>query len=415
MSALPPGLSLYRLATGALEVIAPALLRARARRGKEDLARLGERLGRASLPRPPGPLAWLHGASVGESLSLVPLVDGLRARRPALNVLVTSGTVTSAELLAKRLPGGVLHQYAPVDAPGVAARFLDHWRPDLAVFVESELWPNLLVAARERGARTALISARLSEASFRGWRRVPGSARALLGGFDLVMAQDVEAGAAFSALGARDDGCLNLKLVGGTLPVDAARLAELRAGAPVLLAASSHSGEDARLLQAFAPLRLRARLVVVPRHPVRGASVAALARAEGLSVGLQSAGGPFGAAEVHVADALGELGTWFALAEACFMGGSWARGVGGHNPLEPVRLGCPLASGPDVENWRGVYAGLQAAEAVRFVADPAALTAFWAEALDGALAGQAARARVFAAREEGAMDAALDRLGAMLP
>ncbi len=412
----PLGLTAYRLATAALAPFAPAVLSVRARRGKEDPARLGERLGRASLPRPPGPLAWLHGASVGESLSLLPLVQGLRTRRPDLTMLVTSGTVTAAELLARRLPPGVLHQYAPVDAPAAAARFAEHWRPELAVFVESELWPNLLAAVRRRGARTALVSARLSEASLRGWGRVPASARAVLGGFDLVLAQDEPAGGSLARLGARDDGRLNLKLAGAPLPIDAARVQALRAaaGGPVLLAASTHPGEDARVLAAFAPLQLRARLVIAPRHPVRGPSIAALARADGLTASLQSAGEPFGAAEVHVADALGELGTWFTLAEACFVAGSWARGVGGHNPLEPARLGCPLASGPQVENWRGVYATLQAADAVRTVAEPVALTAFWAEALDGALQGQADRARAAAAAEDGTLAAALDRLEAFL-
>ena len=149
----PLPLALYGAATRLLEPLAPQVLQARARRGKEDPARLAERLGRAATPRPPGPLVWLHGVSVGESASLLPLVAALRRRRPDLTVLVTSGTVTSAQVLARRLPPGVIHQFAPVDAPGAVARFLDHWRPGLAVLVESELWPNLILAAKERGVR----------------------------------------------------------------------------------------------------------------------------------------------------------------------------------------------------------------------------------------------------------------------
>jgi 3-deoxy-D-manno-octulosonic-acid transferase len=171
-------LAAYRGATTALHPLAPLLLRRRARAGKEDPARLGERLGRASAPRPPGPLVWLHGASVGESLSLLPLARRLSEARPDLQLLVTSGTSTSAELLARRLPPGAVHQFTPLDTPETARRFLDHWRPNLAVFAESELWPNLIGGARARGARLALVSARLSEGSARGWR--PG--RATTGG-----------------------------------------------------------------------------------------------------------------------------------------------------------------------------------------------------------------------------------------
>jgi len=181
--------------------LAPGLLRRRAARGKEDPSRLNERLGRPALPRPEGPLVWLHGVSVGESLSLLPLIAALRTRRPDLNILVTSGTVTSAEVLAGRLPAGVIHQFAPVDAPCAAARFLDHWRPVAALFVESELWPNLIVAAQKRGVRLALLSARITDASAEGWGRAPATARALLGAFDLVLPQDTATEMRLSAWG----------------------------------------------------------------------------------------------------------------------------------------------------------------------------------------------------------------------
>ena len=147
----------YRAATGLIEPIAPMLLRRRARRGKEDTRRLGERLGRTSTPRPDGTLVWLHGVSVGESLSLLPLVETLRREHPDIGLLVTSGTQTSAALMAQRLPEKVIHQYAPIDGPAAVRRFLDHWRPDLAVFVESELWPNLILGARRRGDRKSVV------------------------------------------------------------------------------------------------------------------------------------------------------------------------------------------------------------------------------------------------------------------
>jgi 3-deoxy-D-manno-octulosonic-acid transferase len=183
-------LKAYSVVTGWLEPLAPRLLGARARRGKEDAARLNERLGRPSIPRPSGPLVWLHGVSVGESLSLLPVIARLRAERPETAILVTSGTVTSARILAERLPPDVIHQYAPVDGPLATARFLNHWRPSLGVLVESELWPNLIGAARARGVKLALISARITDKTAQGWGRMPGAAGALLSAFDLILPQD---------------------------------------------------------------------------------------------------------------------------------------------------------------------------------------------------------------------------------
>jgi 3-deoxy-D-manno-octulosonic-acid transferase len=419
---MTPSLLAYRAAMGALHPFAPALLRRRARAGKEDRDRLPERLGHASLPRPDGALAWLHAASVGESLSLLPLIARLSAARPDLALLVTSGTTTSAELLAKRLPAGVIHQYAPLDVPRSAHRFLDHWRPTLAVFVESDLWPNLLLGARARGARLALLSARLSPGSLRNWGRTPGFAQRVFSAFDLVMAQDPCTGAALARLGAPNDGLLNLKLAGEPLPVDAAlqqQATQAAAGRPVLLAASTHPGEERLALEAYAPLGAEgdSLLVIVPRHPSRGAEAAELARAQGWSTGLRSQGALFGADRVHVADTLGELGLWFRVADGAWIGGGSTPGVGGHNPLEPARLDCPLASGVGVENWRGVYDGLAAAQALVWTPDAAALTAFWRRAADREpdLRARAARARAYAESGSGQLEAATARLLALLP
>ena len=416
-------LSAYRTVTTVLEPLAPYLLRARMRRGKEDSERLPERLGVSEAVRPPGRLAWLHGASVGEGLSLLPLVQALSAADPKLNLLVTSGTRTSAELLGRRLPPGARHQFVPVDGPRASARFLQHWRPDLAVFAESELWPNLIQGARQQGARTALVSARLSQASLRTWAMAPGAARTLIGGFDLVLAQDADAVAGLSRLGARDDGRLNLKLAGEPLPADPAVLADLLArlhDRPLLLAASTHPGEEAMVLEVFGFLKDRPErplLVLVPRHPERGEQVEVLARSKGLAVARRAADQPLTeATEVYVADTLGELGLWFRLAGAALVGGSLVERVGGHNPLEPARLGCPVIGGPHVDNWRGVYAELAAARAVRTVAGVGGLAGAFAEAVVGPaeLQAEAARAHAFAAAQGGVVEAAAARLLALL-
>ena len=416
-------LAAYRAATTALEPLAPPLLRARMRRGKEDPARLPERLGITGALRPSGPLVWLHGASVGEGLSLLPLVQALSAAEPALNLLVTSGTRTSAELLGRRLPPGARHQFAPVDGPRASARFLQHWRPDLAVFAESELWPNLILGARRRGARMALVSARLSSSSLRTWSLAPGAARELIGGFDLVLAQDGEAAAGLRRLGGRYDGRLNLKLAGDALPADPAALGELRdrlKGRPLLLAASTHPGEEALALEVFGFLKDRPErplLVLVPRHPERGEQVEALARAQGLAAARRAADQPLTeATEVYVADTLGELGLWFRVARVAFVGGSLVERIGGHNPLEPARLGCPVISGPYVDNWRGVYAELVGERAVRRVEGVGGLAGGFAEALadPAELRAEAARARAFAAAQGGVVEAAAVRLLALL-
>jgi 3-deoxy-D-manno-octulosonic-acid transferase len=419
MNSLPASLSAYRLATGLAEPFAPSLLRARVRRGKEDPARLGERLGRPSLPRPAGPLAWLHGASVGEALSLLPLAHDLAEARPDLTVLITSGTRTAAELLAQRLPAHVLHQYAPVDGPAAARRFLGHWRPDLAVFVESELWPNLLIEARRRRIPMALLSAKLSDTSLRNWGRLANAARTLFSAFALVLAQDERSAARLGGLGIAVAGLADLKFGAGPLPADAAALGALRAeldARPVLLAASTHPGEDELVLDRFAALPAGPLLVIVPRHPERGPAIAALAAARGLAVSRQGAGEPIGAAQVRVADALGELGLWYRLAGLAVVAGSLVEGVGGHNPLEPARLGCPFVSGPHVANWRGAYAGLLECDATALV--PASELGDWLAAGAGGaprLRAMAERAQVQVAARDGQARAIAARLLALIP
>jgi 3-deoxy-D-manno-octulosonic-acid transferase len=394
---LPLSLSLYRLATGALQPFAPLLLKRRAARGKEDAARLDERLARPSTPRPDGKLVWLHGASVGESLSILPLVERLRAERPDAAILVTSGTVTSAELLARRLPAGVIHQFVPIDTPGGARRFIAHWRPDLAVFVESELWPNLLLAAKAAGTRLALVSAKLSDRSYDGWRTRPFAAALLFSGFDLILAQDGRAAERFASLGGAVAGEADLKFGSAALPVDAAELARLKpafAGRPVLLAASTHEGEDALVLDAYAALPVRPRLIIAPRHVERGPAIAEAARTRGFSANLRSLD-PTAVSEVTVADTLGELGLWFRLADLALVAGSLVPGVGGHNPLEPARLSCPIVSGPHVENWLTAYADLAAVEGVT-LADAGVLSQRLADALADPAGGKAKAARALA-------------------
>ncbi len=392
----------------AATVAAPALrlmLRRRLRRGKEIAGRLAERRGIDPTPRPAGRLLWLHAASVGETVSILPVLPALNARAPDLTVLLTTGTATSATLLARRLEAGlqaqVLHRFVPLDVPAWAARFLDHWRPDAAGFVESELWPNLLLASRRRGIPLMLINARMSARSLAGWRRAPGLARLVLGCFAQVQARSPADAARLQALGAASVSAPgDLKFAAPELPADPAELARLRAalaGRPVWLAASTHPGEEAlifaahRALEAAYPGLLT---IVVPRHPERGAEIAAAAG--DLVVRRRALGAAPPDQGVWLADTLGELGLWYRLAGIVLVGRSLLAPGGGQNPLEPARLGCVVAVGPHIANFLDAAQVLEAAGGLTRIADAPALAAWIAAMLADparrAAAGAAGRA-----------------------
>ena len=415
----PLSLALYAAATGLAEPLAPALLARRANRGKEDPARVRERLGHASVARPPGPLVWLHGVSVGESLSLLPLAQALNT--PGRTLLVTSGTRTSAELLATRLPAGVIHQYAPVDGPTAVRRFLEHWRPDAGVLVESELWPNLILGAKAMGVKLALVSARMTQASADGWARAPGAARALLTAFDLILPQEAQTRARLENLGARTGPTLNLKMVGDPLPYDPAELTRLKAAIgerKVVLAASTHPGEEEIIASAFQATGLDALLIVAPRHPERGAPVAALLTAQGFKTARRGAGEPLDAkTQAYVADTLGEMGLLFRAADVAVMGGSFVPDIGGHNPLEPARLGVPIVTGPHIFNAAAIYAQMFIEVAAIETPDAAILTrdlrGLLTQPLIARRIGEAAL--TYAERQGAALDEALALLKPLLP
>lgn len=372
----------------------PFYLRRRLARGKEQAGRLAERRG-GGIARPAGRLLWLHAASVGETLSILPVLEELATRAPEATVLLTTGTVTALEVLDKRLPparrGRLVHRFVPLDVPCWAARFLDGWRPDAAAFVDSELWPNLILAARRRGIPLALVNGRLSAKSARRWRWAAGLGRELMQSFDLVLAQSAGDAARFTALGAPrvlERG--NLKEAAEPLPAEPAALAALRAAIgdrPVLLAASTHPGEEAIVLAAHRLLASevpRLLTLLVPRHPERGREVTALAQAgaERLAVAQRSTGALPGAeTEVYVMDTLGELGLAYRLGSVGLVGGSLVP-HGGQNPLEPAKLGCPILLGPWTGNFTEVVARLlEAGGAVQLEAAEAGALAAAARAV----------------------------------
>lgn len=398
--------ALYRLATAAAGPWLEAHLRHRAAAGREDPARLSERKGIAGRPRPAGPLLWLHGASVGETLALLPLIEPIARTRPRLHLLVTSGTRTAATLLAQRLPATAIHQYLPLDRAAWVARFLDHWRPDAGIFADSELWPNLLAATKARAIPLALVNARLSARSFRRWRLAGSFARGLLGAFDIVLALDAEQARRFQTLGARTvEAVGNLKAAAAPPSCDETELARFEtacAGRPVLLLASTHDGEEATLLAAAAGLRARhpqALLLIAPRHPERGAMIAQELVERGLApspLPCRSAGEfPPPAAPLYLADSLGEMGLWYRLAELVVMGGSLVP-KGGHNPIEPAKLGLPILTGPQIQNFAELYRRLAAAGGCRVEPDAASIM----RAAEALLRDPATRARMGGAARE---------------
>jgi 3-deoxy-D-manno-octulosonic-acid transferase len=351
-------LAIYKTAMRVSAPLLDAVLKRRAARGKEDVARAGERRGRPGLARPAGALIWLHAASVGESMSLLALIAALRRDYPAAAVLVTTGTVTSARVMAERLPPGAFHQYMPVDHPAWVAQFLDHWRPDFVLWSESELWPNMLLALRERRIPAVLLNARMSERSFGRWRWAKGSARDILSAFSLCLAQNDAEAARLRELGAPEVRVFaNLKYGAPPLPFDPGKLEELRrltAKRRLLLFASTHPGEED--LAAETHLALRREFptlltIVVPRHPPRGPEAVAPAAKRGLRAVQRSAGAlPGGTEDIYVADTLGELGLFYRLCPVVVVGGSFS-GTGGHNPIEPGQLDCRIFFGPTMHNF----------------------------------------------------------------
>ena len=383
---LTMALHTYRMLARLATPLAPVLLSRRLKRGKEIGERLGERYGKSTIERPPGSLVWLHGASVGELISALPLIERIAAQN--VNVLVTSGTVTSAEMAAHRLPPGVIHQFVPLDAPLYLSRFLDRWRPDLALLVESDLWPNMVIETSQRGVPMILINGRMSEVSFQRWQRLPGTIFNLLRRFDLCLAGTPADALRLTELGApRVVTTGNLKLDVPPPPADAAKLLAFENAIghrPMIAAASTHPGEDAPIIEAHARLRRHfpgLLTVIVPRHPERGFEVLELAHNAGLSAALRSRGEPLKAdTQIYVADTMGELGLIYRLAIAVFVGGSLVE-HGGQNPIEPAKLGAAILHGPHVWNFADIYEALDSARGAEPVGDADRLTAAFAAML----------------------------------
>lgn len=367
----PPGFGalLYRTASRALEPVGKTILSRRARRGKEDKARQNERLGHPTHPRPDGRLAWFHAASVGELNAIRQLLTTINQQHPALQILVTTGTVTSAQIAEEQLADIALHQYVPLDGPNMVRRFLDHWRPDAVFLVESEIWPNLIYQTSERKIPLVLLNATLSDKSAKAWRALSRkrTAASLFTRFDRVLAQTPTALLRFTRLGVSNvEHVGNLKLDSEPPRVDDNALANLRreiGPRPILLAASTHPGEDEQVMNAHRQIAVSypdLLTIIAPRHPERGPEIAALAIREDLQASRRSAENESiqPATEIYVADTIGELGLFYSLTNVTFVGGSLVK-HGGQNPIEAIRLGSPVILGPHTKNFADINATLE--------------------------------------------------------
>jgi 3-deoxy-D-manno-octulosonic-acid transferase len=416
-------MGIYRVAASAAAPALRVLLNARLRAGKEDPARLQERFGIAGLPRPSGPLLWIHAASNGEARSALGLVKRLLDANAGLHILFTTFTLTAARMLDEALPPRALHQFVPLDVPAWIDRFLDHWRPDAALWVEGELWPNLIARTAARGIRMALVNARISARSFARWKNAAGWLRPPLDEFAVCLAQSPADAERLAVLGARAPQFLgHLKFDGAVLDVDAQVLRQLRdaVGArPLWLAASTHAGEEEAVIDTHKRLAGAypdVLTILVPRHARRGDEVAALLENAGLRFARRARGEmPTPATAIYLADTMGELGLFYRLAPIAFVGASLVP-KGGQNPLEAAQLGCALAFGPHMSNCRDIADALiEAGAAVEIgAADTLAARVLAMLRDDDARAAASNAAQAVAAQGRGATERVLAALQPVL-
>lgn len=382
----PTGLALriWLAASRAIPLLSGPILRRRLARGKEDHQRWREKLGEPSAPRPEGRLVWLHAVGLGEVLALRGLIAEMARLAPDVSFLVTSTARSSAQVIGANLPPRTVHQFLPLDAPVYLRRFLDHWRPDLSVWAEQELWPGAIVATHARSIPLAFVNARITAESFERRRRARALFADLLARFSLIVAQDAATAERLGRLGAGDvttGG--SLKLASPPLVADERELERLRAalgGRRVWVAASTHAGDEAEAMAAAKALHDRL-LILVPRDIRRADAIAEALSGLGLSHCRRSKGElPSAETRVYLADSYGELGLWYRLADAALIGGGFDR-IGGHNPWEAVALGVAVLHGPDTRNFAADYARLDGAGGARAVARGGLIDALRAPAL----------------------------------
>lgn len=362
-------LKIYQILTSVAGPLIDLYMLKRKKDGKEDPARFGERMGYSSIPRPKGSVVWIHAASVGEALSILPLIKKLSSSYIDVSYLLTTGTTSSAKLVESRLPDNVFHQYVPIDKISVVHRFLRQWRPNLALWVESELWPNLLVQT-SKICPILLLNGRMSDVSYGKWSKYKSIISELLGCFSLCLAQSQEDAKRFENLGAHKVKYVgNIKFDAPPLPSDSQKMGELVnmiGERPVWLATSTHAGEEVAVAEIHKNLKEEKPellTIIAPRHPARAAEIIKQIKGLGLNVAQRSKDElVVEDTDIYLADTLGELGVLYRLSPLVFIGGSLVE-RGGQNPLEAARLGCVIIYGPHMYNFVEITGEIAAKQA----------------------------------------------------
>ncbi len=374
-------IKIYRLITIIFAPLVRIYLFWRKKNDREDNIRFKERFGRPSMERPAGKLIWIHGASVGESLSIFPLIAILADKYPDVNFLITTGTVTSAKLIASRLPPKTIHQYVPVDILPYVTHFIKHWHPDLALWVESELWPNLITGI-SKNCPLIMINGRISPKSYASWQKYGSFIKEILKCFSLCLAQSQHDAQRLKDLGANNvkySG--NIKYDAPALPFDTEKLAQLTkllSNRPCFIAASTHKNEEKIIAAVHAQLKAKypaLLTIIIPRHPTRCNEILEDISTYNLDVSVRSKGQLFNdKTDIYLADTMGELGIFYRLANIVFIGGSLVQ-HGGQNPLEAARLGCAIITGPYTFNFVEIKREFDEKNAIITVNDAQSLAA----------------------------------------
>ncbi len=351
-------MSIYRTMTRLGTPLIRFYLSTRLKMGKECRLRFTERLGEASIARPEGLLAWVHAASVGESLSMLPLIERLRVEHSEWKILVTTGTITSATIMSERLPDGAFHQFIPVDQVEYIHKFFNHWKPNLVLWTESEFWPNLICYTSALNVPMVLLNGRISNKSFKNWKFFPGLIKEILSAFSLCLGQSDWDVLRLSMLGATNSKSVgNLKFATPPLTANQKDLNELSfliGQRPRWLASSTHKGDEeivGRIHKNIKTTQPKILSIIVPRHPIRGPEIAKTLEKMGLNVTLRSSNTPINTnTDIYIADTFGELGLLYRLVQIVYIGKSLVS-VGGQNPLEAARLDCAILFGPRMDNF----------------------------------------------------------------
>lgn len=391
----------------------------RKQNGKEDINRFNERIGRPTLQRPEGKLFWLHGASVGESVSMLPLINKILETYPDAHVMVTTGTVTSADVMQKRLPERAFHQFIPIDNPIFTTRFVKYWHPDVALWFESEFWPAVLSSIKRKNIPLILINGRISNKTFKRWQQFDFICKELLDCFTICLGQSEEDAYRLRVLGAKETACLgNLKYAGLPLPIDAKVKKDLIkqiAGRPLWLASSTHDDEEIRLAKVHKRMKEKFAdllTIIAPRHPNRGEEIAQEINKLELSTALRSKQEKLSPkTDIYIADTIGEMGVWYDVAKIVFIGGSLIP-HGGQNFIEPSRVRDAVIVGPHMHNFSDAMSRAKKADAIMQVSDTLELQEMLTQLLENEtlLEAKCSLAYNWATSETKVLDGIMDKI-----